>query len=190
MLIVLDAQHQGKPSHPNDRGASSGGLEEVTVTRAYVEAADHELRRLGHQVIVLSDGEYSARWARADAYGAQVYVACHADAGGGNRGEVFFDHRSHRGPALATAVATALHSALEWPVVARACHPDDDGEPRDEDYSEAYNCIQGVRAVAVLVEPGFVDGSPAHVALLRSPAVGVALAQGIDAWARAATPGP
>lgn len=186
MRVAIDLQHAGKPSRPDDRGASAFGVEEVSLTRLHLDGADRELRRLGHQVLPLSDGEYADRWARADAWRADVYVALHVNAGGGARGEVFHDYRSTHGPALAEAVAAALHDALRWPCAARPCRPDDDGQPRDEDYQEAYGCIRGVRAVAILVEPGFLDGPPEHRALLRDGAlVGAALARGIDAWARA-----
>lgn len=184
MRIAISVDHAGKPSRPADRGAVHAGVEEVTLTRLHLDACDRELRLLGHQVLPLSDGAYSDRWKRADAWGADVYVSLHVDAGGGNRGTVFHDHRSQRGAALAVCVAAELRRAVAWAVTAKACQPDDDGQARDEDYAEAYNCIAGVQAVAILLEPGFIDGA-GHLVHLQREDVGRAYARGIDAWSRA-----
>ena len=178
-LAVLDIQHRGKPGRWSDRGAVAFGVEEVDLTHRYALAADKELRRLGWEAAVLADGHYADRWARADAYGARVYVACHVDGGGGDRGTVFFDARSARGPKLAEAVADALREAVPWPVLPRPTAPGD----------RAFNTIHGVRAVALCYEPGFVDcPNEPHRALLveRAEALGAALARGIAAWARIA----
>lgn len=179
MLIALSIDHAGKPNHPADRGAvAADGTTEVDLTRRYVAAADRELRRLGHDCIVLSDGAYADRWKRADSYRADVYVACHVDAGGGDRGTVYYDARSKRGAALAEAVASILSRTVPWPCKAAPCGPG----------SRPYTCIGGVRAVALVLEPGYLDCPvEAHLrALLDDPEViGVALARGIDAWARA-----
>lgn len=186
MLVALDIQHAGKPGRWRDRGVARDGVEEVDLTRRYVAAADRELRRLGHDVVVLSDGRYSDRWKRADDYGAGVYVACHVDAGGGDRGTVFYDYRSTRGAELAEKVAGELGARFPWPMKARACRADDDGEPRDEDYTEPWNTIRGVGAVALCLEPYFLDGPRAAEFIGAVEDVGVRLARGIDAWARAA----
>jgi N-acetylmuramoyl-L-alanine amidase len=182
--IALDVQHAGKPDRPDDRGASAFGVEEVSLTRSWLDHIDRELRKLGHQVLPISDGAYPERWARADDWGADVYVALHANAGGGARGEVFYDHRSARGAGLAAAVADALEGALRWKVEEKPCRADDDGQARDEDYSEAFACIRGVRAVALVLEPGFIDGPVEHRTKLRDGAlIGSAVARGIAAWA-------
>lgn len=181
-LIVLDVGHAGKPQRPNDRGVIRGDLVEVELTWRYVLAADHELRRQGFQVLLGGSGSYESRWAQADALGALAYIQCHVNAGGGDRGEVFYDYRSTAGRALATAVATELAEAMPWPVRALRCHPDDDGEPRDEDYGEAFSCIAGVRAVALVLEPYFIDGPQTAHFITHLDAVGTALARGIAAW--------
>ena len=183
MKVAISIDHAGKPHRPDDRGAVHAGVEEVTLTRGHLDACDRELRKLGHQVLPLSDGAYSDRWKRADAWGADVYLSLHVDAGGGNRGTVVHDHRSARGRALAVSVADQLARVVSWPVSAKPCRPDDDGEARDEDYSEAYSCIAGVKAVALLLEPGFIDGA-GHLDQLHREDIGRAYARGIDVWSR------
>lgn len=186
MRVVLDVQHQGRVSKPMDRGAYSQGFEEVELTRRYAGAADQELRRLGHQVFLLSDGEYRERWERADRYSADVYVACHVDAGGGDRGTVFFDHRSSRGKLLAQCIAQELGQTVAWPVEAKQAHPDTDGI-RGNQGEGPYATIFGVRAVAVCYEPGFIDSRNVlyrQFLIGRAEDLGLALARGIDMWGR------
>ncbi len=62
---------------------------------------------------------------------------------------------------------------------------DTNGVPRDADSSEAFGTIAGVRAVALCLEPYFLDG-PRREFLARLDEVGAATARGIDGWARAA----
>lgn len=186
--MVATIGHAGRRSRLADRGvvATFGGerWEETAIVRRYTDRLDFHLRELGHSCILLSDGEYREQWARADGVGADVYLACHINAGGGNRGEFFFDHRSTAGAALASAIVEAAAKELPWPCFARNCQPDTNGKARDGDYTEAYNCISGVKAVALCCEPGFIDGP--HGARLIEPeihdAIGEAIARGIHTW--------
>lgn len=189
MLFALDIQHRGKPGRWADRGAFYDGVEEVTITHRYVLAADQELRRLGHEAVVIADGRYADRWQRSHDYGAAVHVACHIDAGGGNRGTAFYDRRSAQGNLLAAAVADALGRAVPWPASSASCGPDTNDAPGDEG-ERAYSVIAGLyplRPVGLCYEPGFIDSrNEQHRALLRDrpEALGVALARGLDAWAK------
>jgi hypothetical protein len=186
VIVAATIGHAGRPSRWADRGAAFEGVEEASVVRRYLDAMDHELRRLGHSVVLLGDGEYADQWARADGYGAGVYINAHVNAGKGDRGLVFFDHRSLRGKALAEALAGELSKALPWPTEARACRPDTNGVPRDGDFSEAFSCIRGVKAPAVCLEPYFLDGPRRADFLSRLPDVGSAVANGIAGWAKVA----
>ena len=171
MRIGITVGHTGRPHKQfKDLGAAKAPLVEVYVVRQYVAALERALHRLGCEVVVLSDGEYSDQWKRVDSYNCDVYLNCHMNAGGGDRGEFFYDHRSTRGKALAEKIVSELKT--KWPNRAVACRPDDDGEPRDEDYSEAYGCICGVKAVALVVEGYFIDG----------PRISE-FVSGIEAWA-------
>ena len=155
MKIAVDAQHIGKPGRCLDRGASAGGYREVDVATAYALGLDRRLIELGHDVLWVGAGEYRARWALADSWGAQIYLACHCNAGGQGRDEalIFYDLRSNRGRTLAVSVATGLLGR------ALAARPDTNGTARDADYSEAFATISGVRAVALCLEPLFLDGA-------------------------------
>lgn len=182
MILAATIGHAGRPSRWSDRGAAFEATEEVSVVRRYLDAFDREARALGHTVVLLSDGEYSAQWARADAYQARVYLNCHVNAGGGDRGELFYDYRSIRGRALAEVVAAELGQAVPWACRARACRPDTNGISRDGDYSEAFSCISGVKAVALCVEPYFLDGPRRAWFLDHLDLIGQGLARGVDAW--------
>ena len=171
-------------------GASFEGFQEVAMIRRYVAALRSRLMELGWAVSVSDKQRYSADKAAADAMGATVYLNCHINAGMGGkdsqRGEIFYDYQTaqQNGIALATTVARRLDDALPFAVEAKRCRPDTNGIPRDGDYSEAYGCIAGVRAVALCTEPFFLDG--AHRAELRTEAgldrIGALIAEGIDAW--------
>lgn len=184
MIVAATIGHAGRPSKWADRGAVFEGVEEVSVVRRYLDAMDHELRRLGHTAVLLGDGEYSDQWARADGYGADVYLNAHVNGGKGDRGLVFYDHRSARGRALAATLAGELSGSLPWLTEARACRPDTNGVPRDGDFSEAFACIRGVRAPAICLEPYFIDGPRRGDFLALLPEFGQAVARGIDRWGR------
>ena len=191
-VVCLSIDHIGKPhgAHPwFDRGAQSpSGWLEVDLTLRYALAAEREFRRLGRLVCLLTDGTYAERWERADRYGASLYASLHADAGGGDRGTVYCDHRSTRGLELAGLVTGEIDDVVPWHV----------GLGVLDELTRGWACIHGVRAPAILVEPGFVDGAvwhdvpkpPGGLGALRhheilwdsADAIGVALARGIDAW--------
>lgn len=191
--IMLDAGHLNKPSHPHDRGAVYAGREEAGIALAYLSSADAWLRALGHEVFVgAGPGTYPERIALASRLGCHVYVQAHIDAtptpGTADRGTVIHDHRSKKGAALAASVAAELGKVTPWAVKVAAAQPDDDGQPRDEDLSEAFGCISAAYAlkpVAILLEPAFIDGALGSAWLAGAAnvrAIGVALADGIHKW--------
>lgn len=191
--IMLDAGHINKPSHPHDRGAIYAGREEAGIALAYLSSADAWLRALGHEVFVgAGPGIYAERIALASRLGCHVYVQGHVDAGlsgrPGDRGMVVRDHRSKKGAALAALVAAELGKVTPWPVRAAPSQPDDDGQPRDGDLSEAFACIEAaysLKPVAILLEPAFIDGALGSAWLgdaANVRALGVALADGIHKW--------
>lgn len=192
--IMLDPGHINKPDRPGDRGAVHAGLEEADLASQYLAAADRRLRQLGHQVLLGGGpGTYAERVLMAHRLGCDLYVQGHVDAGlagrtSGDRGTVIHDHRSRSGAALSEAVAFALGRVCPWVVRAAPARPDDDGQPRDEDLSEAFACIStayALKPVALLLEPGFIDG-PAGAPWLSQRAnllaLGAALADGIHTW--------
>lgn len=201
MIVILDRQHAGKPGKLRDRGAwadmDGDGRQQLEETEAaftlqYIAAAEFALMRLGYDVMILSDGWYKDRHVRANGYGAGVYVACHLNAGAPKSGQgraygaVFYDHRSGatRGPALADSIAAELGAACpELGAGVRVF------KARPDDWTKnAYYTIKGVqKPVGICYEPAFMDAQN-HRDLFTPEGmsrIGVALADGIDAWYRA-----
>jgi len=197
-LIVLDRQHSGKPGNRGDRGAmvdldGDGRLEqwerEAMLTPRYLLHAEAQLLDLGHDVICLSDGTYAERHARACSYQADVYVAAHLNAGGGDQGLAFYDRRSGAGKVMAGLVAAHLGTNCpelrQWSRI--ACHDDRPGTHAW--LWRAWSTIQGVysgRPVGLCYEPCFMD-TPTHQPLLTAEGLerlGAALALGINDFLR------
>jgi len=184
-FVTIGHAHKGE-----NAGASFEGFSEVAMVRHYVAALRERLMQLGWAVTVSDRDRYSGDKASADAMGATVYLNCHLNAGMGGRdsqrGEIFYDYQTSpaKGIALAAAVARRLAYDLPFAVMPKPCRPDTNGVARDGDYSEAYGCIAGVKAVALCIEPFFIDG--AHRAELRTWAgldrIGVCIANGINDW--------
>lgn len=195
-LVVVDRQHVGKQDNLRDTGAQgdldrdgkAGILErEAMLTALYGFHAEARLRELGHDVIPMSDGRYSERHARANAYaksyaGPVVYIACHLNAGGGAYGACLHDQRSAGGKRLALAVADKLRASLPELVDVHTwgCGP-------TGDWTRAYSTIAGVyegRPVGLCFEPCFLDGAHSS-GLLSSDGlrrIGSALADGINSY--------
>lgn len=199
MIIALDVQHSGRVSRPRDLGASADidgdSLKELHESEAlwtpfYALFAQMRLLELGHTVYPISDGEYSERHRRVNRYSADVYIACHLNAGSvaqnGKRRQpysaLFYDFRSkpERGLALAEAIDSRLGRIEEIGGNRRIWATSTKDWRRNAHYT-----IKGVKAVAICYEPLFID-APAHHALFTFEGmrqIGHALAEGIHAWA-------
>ena len=190
-LVALDRQHVGKPGKPGDLGAKCKfwSTHEAYMTAEYLLAAEKELRRLGHDVIPISDGRYSDRHERFNNYasrymGPSCYIAAHFNAGGGDYGASFFDARSSLGERLAVRIKTEFNK--EMPDLGRFRII----KSRPSDWtSNAFATIKGVwtgPACGICFEPAFLD-NPWHVKLLDSDGLqlmGRTLARAIDEWAQ------
>ena len=195
-LIFLDRQHAGKPGRKvGDRGAQAdldgdGKIEvherEAMLTPSYLLHAETRLLELGHDVITLSDGWYSERHNRvnrySDAYsGAKVYIAAHLNAGGGDYGALFYDHRSSNGPKLAQKIALLMkHSFPELGGGVKIIP----AKPNDWTRN-ALNTIGNVGSpVAICFEPCFIDTDSHQILLTKEglARLGKVLADGIHAW--------
>jgi N-acetylmuramoyl-L-alanine amidase len=127
-MIALIPGHLGKPQP--DPGAcldlDGDGLispgETEAIRNLYLATAILEgITSTGKQAVILSDGTYAERTARALARRASLVVHVHHDSGHG--GMVLYDHRSTRGRATALKVAQAASSA--WCACrALPCHDD------------------------------------------------------------------
>lgn len=197
-VVYLDRQHSGKPGRKaEDRGAGadldgdgkiSVDEREAMLTARYGLAAEAALIEAGHIVVPIADGWYSDRHRRVNEYAGtfpkeylQCFVSLHLNAGGGDYGAIFYDHRSRTGPELAARIAKQLRMVAPEVngVKCIPCKPDDWT-------SNAYGTIGGImQPVALCFEPCFMD-NPAHADMLTSEGlacIGRALAAGIDAWA-------
>ncbi len=183
ILVFLDVQHRGKPSpHHGDTGAGSGGYadREVGFTGRLALGLHAAFYDGGAAVCPISDGHYSDRHSRAVAYAAiwrsgllvteraaarVVYLALHANAGGGQYALLGHDHRSARGLSLAADVRRAMVQAAipEPPAGKQADVRVVAGKPGTT-WEHVYNTIDGVYAglpTALCLEPVFLD-QPAH----------------------------
>lgn len=188
LLVVLDRQHTGKLSNTGDTGGHSvlSGLSEAHMVHKYLMAAEWELRSKGVAVVPVSDGDYSDRHVRAKLHGMRfsraIYVACHLNAGDGDYGAVFHDHRSQMGVGVASFLARELHNSC----------PELDGtkvipaKPGDWT-ANAYYTIRGVyngKPCGICYEPAFMDHLE-HTPLLTDEGlvrIGMSLAKGILDW--------
>jgi hypothetical protein len=187
-MIVLDRQHIGKPNNPSDLGAYSELTQEYEahMVGQYLLETEWTLRRLGHRVVVLSDGYYGHRHKRANNFfekegGACIYLAGHLNAGGGEYAALFYDHRSTMGATAAQFIGAQL-AKLEGLDSTKSI------EARPGDWtSNAFNTIDGIyagRGCGICLEPFFIDAKK-HRHLMSDDGlelVGTAVALGIDAW--------
>lgn len=188
MITIFDWQHQGKPGR-NDRGAISGDLVEVELTRAYGLAAQNALEAAGHEVHWLTEGWYSDRHKQANIIARDnpdvpvAYVALHVNAGGGTYSLNLHDSRSSGGRALAESIAAEMDSE-ELSGVTRTLV-----QAADASWVRARPTIDGILSgprniCGTCHEPVFID-NPKHQAHLTAEGLlllGLILARGIMQW--------
>ena len=176
MIVFIDRQHAGQINRLNARGASRDVDGDGKITAEEMEAIwtariaiELEIRLLdmGFDVMPISDGKYSERHQRVNEYaqkhpGPWVYLAMHLNAGGGNYGSYFYDHRSSKGQQLATIMAQHLKQQVPQLTRTKAI------ESKSDDWTKnAFYCIRNVgRPVAICCEPFFID---THMELLSIP---------------------
>lgn len=177
MRVVFDWQHTGKPSAPRDVGCVVAGETEVDITGRYIGAARSRLHSQGHEVVVLADGEYGERAARANALRPALYVACHVNAASTpvDYGAVFYWPNSTKGKAAAEAVAAKLRPLCPWQDMRVLAAGDG--------WERVRACIRSVVAPAILLEPGFLTGAHGGPWLVGdAEKIGEAIADGIHGW--------
>jgi N-acetylmuramoyl-L-alanine amidase len=95
LKVVVDTQHLFRTDHPTDRGtiytlADGTHVAEADAALAYSAALVGALRSFGAQVLTndphagILIGTYPQRNRVAAAWGAQIYLACHVNAGRGS----------------------------------------------------------------------------------------------------------
>ncbi|MBP3337335.1 MAG: N-acetylmuramoyl-L-alanine amidase [Clostridia bacterium] len=174
MKVFLDAGHGG-----SDPGAVSGGLVEKNMTLICANGAKNLLEKYGIDVKMSRTGDNSfSLYERADmanAWGADLFVSCHFNAGGGNRGEVIHSVFGGKGQILAQNIANELKNL---------------GQENVRIYSKGatngsgdyFTVIAKTNMPAVIVEPCFIDNDEDRVLADtedKQYLVGVAIAKGI-----------
>lgn len=195
-LVGIDRQHVGQPSKrwAASLGASADvdgdGKKEIWEAEAFwtakygfhMEQTFHNLD--DYHVIPFADGFYTTRHHRMNEYQdtlkypKNVYLALHANAGGGNYGLWLYDSRSTKGRALAQSIANEVQKEFpHYPQKIRSCSA--------TDWSNAFYCIRGVKAVAICCEPWFLDNQK-HVRDYMNEEgmkkLGYAIAMGVEKW--------
>jgi len=198
--LIIDIQHAGRKSRPNDLGASAdldgdGTIEvhehEAKLTPIYGMFARTKAEAGGVQVLWLEGGEYDWRHkaaiecAKAQPDRRWLYVACHLNAGRGDYGLVIADARSKGGQSAARHVADALDALPELRRVVVGTTA-----AEGSDWPRAWSTIDGIFAgpanlSGICFEPCFID-RPEHRPLLTAEGlerIGAALVDGALAWA-------
>lgn len=90
-------------------------LDEVTEDRKYYKAVMNLLLQAGHQVLDVTPGntdtsaeDLSYGVNKANAWGADLFVSCHANSGGGHGCEVLYFNNSTKGQEYATKVVNGI----------------------------------------------------------------------------------
>lgn len=192
MKVVVDVQHLYRPNHPRDQGsvytlADGSMLTEAHCTTIYAGAIHEFLLSWGAEVLVndpvrgLLVGYYSQRNRDAGFYGADLYLACHLNAGGGSYAAIEM-MAAHRDDRLAEFIGNELTAAepeiLESHPVLLA-HGD-----------RGAICIEGCVCPAAIIEPFFGDNPRQQVltSAARLVGVGQAVGRGVGNWWRGARP--
>lgn len=192
LRVAVDVQHAYRSGiHAGDRGTqytleSGGKVWESDCALHYAQALSSALRDLGATVWsndpaqAMLVGPYSTRQAQAMNLGANCYLACHLNAGGGSYTLTEYDGGSTWRSweiGLGTRIAGELKTSfpeITSPIVRELARID-----------RGWVCVSGfVRGPALILEPLFGD-NPKHQALMSLSgleAVGAAIARGVVTW--------
>ncbi len=188
LKVAIDVQHLWKPP-PSDRDHGAvftlpDGRHTTEADAALLYAAALAAWLEGRGALVLRNdptrrvmvGRYADRHRTALSWGAQVYLACHLNAGGGRYGLVEWLN-GNPGEPLANAIVGELRNIAEVGAAhGKALNAGERGTL----------CVQGcgARIAALILEPFFGD-SPSMQPLLapaRLLEVGAAIGSGVARW--------
>ncbi len=183
LSVAIDVQHQGKPwPHDRDMGteyhlANGSTAFEVDAARLYAGALDQWLRERGARTLTGLAGTYASRNRAAGAWGAEAYLACHVNAGGGSYALVEA-LTLNPGLDLGARVVARIAGAFRFITSGRV------NQLHDEDRGAV--CVRAcpVRMAAAILEPFFGDNR-ADESLFQAPqllALGAAIGQGVADW--------
>lgn len=184
MLVCLDAQHSLATGH---LGARHADLSEARLIRVYAQHTARRLVELGHDVVLITEGDYPLRHAAVNGLGPDVYVACHVNAGVGDYALGLVLSGEHTG--LCRAVVDRMS---EEPEIRRGRYGLLSSSHQAGNRvgsliawgTRGTICIDGARCPSIIFEPGFIDSSE-HAPLWEPEGlrrVGEALAEGLDRW--------
>lgn len=156
--IICCVGHIGRESKGFlDYGAvTDGGTSEAVMVLGYVTGIAAMCHERGVGFALVGAGSYAEQALRVNGMTGpgDVVLACHVNAGGGNYGAAFYDHRSapSNGLSLATEIAGALDFLNGKHIKAEPNHWT----------GNAYACIRRFNATAICLEPLFLD-NPDHL---------------------------
>ena len=165
--VVLDRQHAGKPGSRDQGAVFADGTTEAQHAMWQIENATPWLEASGVKVSIFLKGHYPDRNRAANAAGADLYVACHVNAGGGHY--ALTEYVADRGnvPGSRRAAETLLRT-IDDELGQKAVGP---WALRSGD--RGHVCVAACSMPAVIFEPYFVENRK------HDPLVGIRLAQGI-----------
>lgn len=148
MKIYIDIGHGG-----NDPGATSGSFIEHQMNLVTGNSMADRLRQYGHTVKVEQGHLSLADSARAaNAWGADLLLSDHKNAGGGNRGEVIYSWKADS-LRLANAVAAGLKKAGQSEVRVYKSKANSSGT------AEYFGILRMSTMPAVIIEHFFLDNT-------------------------------
>lgn len=148
--LFIDLGHGG-----SDSGAASGGLVEKTMNLVTGLECKSVLEQYGVEVKLSRSSDVyvslAERVSMANRWGADYFVSCHYNAGGGDRGEVIHSIYRGKGLELANSISSAIKSLGQSTMKIY--------ERRGEDNKDYYYVIKNTNMDAVIVEGGFIDNA-------------------------------
>jgi N-acetylmuramoyl-L-alanine amidase len=187
MKVAVDVQHLYRPNHPRDQGSvystAFGKVTEAHVTLIYAAALHDWLLSWGAEVLSNDPargelvGRYSERNRAAVEWGADLYLACHLNAGGGSYAAI---------EQMARSKVDRLSAWIGQELVAAAPEILSFKAVTLSPLERGAVCIEACACPAAIVEPFFGD-YPHHQGLLaasRLVEVGQAIARGVGNWWR------
>ena len=172
MKIFIDAGHGG-----TDSGAVSGNLVEKNMNLICAKGAEMFLKKYGQEVkLSRTDDRYLSLTERANLaneWGANIFLSCHFNAGGGKRGEVIHSINDGNGKILAETIAKSLkkHGQEEVRTYSKA-------SSGGGDY---FTVVAKTNMPAVIIEPCFIDSADKDFADTEDKQwnIGVEIAKGV-----------
>lgn len=173
MKIFIDPGHGG-----TDSGATSGNLIEKNMALICAYAVKDYLDKQGMDTKLSRSDDtqlsLTKRAAKANHWGADLFVSCHFNAGGGDRGETIHSVFAGKGKELAEKIAGQLKAIGQQTVRVYS-------KIASSGYGDYYTVIAETNMPAVIVEPCFIDSPDREFADTEEEqkAVGIAIAKGV-----------